>query len=88
MIPHWLDTQDRRKHLTLWIDSTIGRICQDRWISMYGTAIAVNAVGFRGMQRSESFDLYLYQRNHGKIFQWILWSDYRSAKGLMQYGSW
>ena len=55
-------------------------------ISMFGIAMITSGpkvpdtplLGFR--------DLCLYQKNHVKIFRWILLWGYKNVKGLMQYG--
>jgi hypothetical protein len=86
MIQHWPDIQDVRRRLTIWTANITGRICEGRWISMYGNAIVVNALGLRGMQRLGFSDPCGCRRNHGKIFRWILWLGFQSVKGVMQFG--
>jgi hypothetical protein len=85
-ILRWLVTQDEQRHFTTWIESITGKTCENRWISISETAIVASNPGPQGMQRSGFFNHRRYQRNHGKIFQWILWWAYQNAKGLMQYG--
>jgi hypothetical protein len=86
MTPHWPDIQDVRRRSIFWIGSIIGRICGNRSISMYETAIVANVPGLRDMQRSEYSDLCEYRKNQGNIFRWILWLGFPSVKGLMPFG--
>jgi len=79
-------TQDEQKPSTFCTDSITGRKCENKWISTYEIAIAANGLGAQDTQRSEYFDPYLYRKNHGKIFQWILWLGFRSARDSMQFG--
>jgi hypothetical protein len=73
MILQWLEIQDGRKRLTFWRDDIIEWICEEKWISMYGTATVANDQGPQGTTRLEFFDHCQFQRSHGKIFEWIVW---------------
>jgi hypothetical protein len=69
IIRRWLDIQDGPRHSIFWIGSITGRICEDRWISMFEIVTVAKGLGHQGMQCLEFFDLCQYQRSHGKIFQ-------------------
>jgi len=69
MIAHLRDTQAGWRLLTFWTGSITGRICGDRWISMYGIGIAVNGLGALNTWRSGSFAHYQFPRSRGRISQ-------------------
>jgi len=56
MIQHLLDTRVGRRRLTFCTDSSVGKICIDKRISMYGIAIAVNDPRSLDIRRLEYFN--------------------------------
>ena len=74
------------KHLTCLIVNSIRRKCVRMMIGMFGIAMTASSPDVQDIPPLRFFGIYLYQKNHAKIFRWIVLWDYHSVKGLMQYG--
>jgi len=53
---------------------------------MYEAARNARSPGQVDMRASECYDPFRFQRNHGRIYQWILLPDYQSVEVMMPFG--